>query len=242
MLLLIFVISIAMGVDSEEVCLNSTNKCNALVLYDENKPLSEFYKTIKKFNFTSVGEIKILQEYDSLGVAGVVWEGATVLGDYLAKNGSLEGLKILELGAGTGLAGIVASKLGAQVTLTDLKKNLNILKRNIDINFNVTESRPLVKELEWNVDLKNFSLNTYNLIIGADIIYSVETFRDLLKTIDYFLCSKEIKNPPKVIFSSKLRYDRVETFNRMAQKLYKLKTTLLYFEPISQVKVYEISD
>ena len=183
-----------------------------------------FYK--KTFNRNSVIKISIPQ--------------ATVLGEYLAKKGSLKGSKVLELGAGTGLAGIVASKLGAEVTLTDLKKNLGILKRNIDVNFNSTEPMLLVKELEWNINLENFSHQSYNLIIGADIIYSVDTFRNLLKTIYYFLSCNKTDNPPKIVLSSKLRYDRVETFNRMADKLYKLKSKLLFFEPISQVKIYEL--
>ena len=79
MFVLLLVTALVMGVNCEEVCSNLSGSCNALVLYDENKPLAEFYKKVKKFSFTSVGEIKILQEYDNHGVAGVVWEGVSFI-------------------------------------------------------------------------------------------------------------------------------------------------------------------
>ena len=79
MIILLLVTTLVMGVNCEEVCSNLSGSCSALVLYDENKPLSEFYKKVKTFSFTSVGEIKILQEYDNHGVAGVVWEGVSFI-------------------------------------------------------------------------------------------------------------------------------------------------------------------
>ena len=53
-----------------------------------------------------------------------LWEGgrrmASQIGQLLRERGCLAGARVLELGAGTGLVGIAAARLGARVILTDL--------------------------------------------------------------------------------------------------------------------------
>ena len=44
------------------------------------------------------------------------------MGNYAAKNLDLKKKNVLELGAGTGLVGMAMAKLGANVTVTDVKK------------------------------------------------------------------------------------------------------------------------
>jgi hypothetical protein len=55
------------------------------------------------------------------GPGGAVWDAAVVLAQYVHSLGStaLRGAAVIELGAGTGLPGIAAARLGADVTLTD---------------------------------------------------------------------------------------------------------------------------
>ena len=50
----------------------------------------------------------------------------------LADAGELRGCKVLELGAGTGMAGICAALLGADVTLTDTASCMPLLMQNVD--------------------------------------------------------------------------------------------------------------
>ena len=47
----------------------------------------------------------------------------------------LAGLRVLELGAGTGVAGMVAAALGARVVLTDVPEALAQLQHNVDENW-----------------------------------------------------------------------------------------------------------
>ena len=46
--------------------------------------------------------------------------------------GKVRGRKVLELGAGTGIAGISAALLGADVTLTDTASCMPLLTQNVD--------------------------------------------------------------------------------------------------------------
>lgn len=210
----------------------------ALVPYQANMLLSEFYKPSKSFDFNNLEQsIDILQEYDSYGVAGVVWEGATVLCEYITSHANeWKNKRVLELGAGTGLAGIVAAKIGSQsVTLTDQERNLEILRQNIKLNFADGEVvKPHVEKLEWNVNLDDFSSSDYDIVIGADVIYNVDMFRNLLKTMRHL--SGE---GCQVILSSKLRYDRVEQFNKIAARHFSLE--LLYFDHDSNVAIYRFT-
>jgi predicted nicotinamide N-methyase len=56
--------------------------------------------------------------------------------------------RVIEVGSGTGLVGIVAALLGADITLTDLAPQLDIIRENVKTN--VTDaSKVLVTELAW---------------------------------------------------------------------------------------------
>ncbi|KAL9333832.1 hypothetical protein Peur_073971 [Populus x canadensis] len=65
----------------------------------------------------------------------LVWPGALLLNDYLAKNAEmLKGCSIIELGSGVGVTGILCSKFCPQLLLTDHNDEvLKILKKNIEL-------------------------------------------------------------------------------------------------------------
>ncbi|XP_074255260.1 protein N-lysine methyltransferase METTL21A isoform X4 [Saimiri boliviensis] len=86
----------------------------ALVPYDETTELGlqKFHKPLATFSFAN-HTIQIRQDWRHLGVAAVVWEAAIVLSTYLEMGAvELRGRSAVELGAGTGLVGIVAALLG----------------------------------------------------------------------------------------------------------------------------------
>lgn len=75
-----------------------------------------------------------------LGPGGRVWDAALALSRHLMEEFSVEGLRdkrVIEIGAGVGLCGIVAAKLGAQVVLTDKQALIPLIQRNADTNCNV---------------------------------------------------------------------------------------------------------
>lgn len=78
-----------------------------------------------------------------LGHGAVVWDAAVIFLKYLETSGSkdfdttkVSGKKVLELGAGTGLAGISLMLRGAHVTFTDMKKVVDTLTdKNVKVRY-----------------------------------------------------------------------------------------------------------
>ncbi len=95
----------------------------------------------------------------------VVWPSSIALAHDVATRG-VAGKRILELGAGTGLPGIVAAALGAKVVQTDRQKLvLHVCRMNAERN-RVTLEHRLADWAEWT------DLDQYDLILGADILYA----------------------------------------------------------------------
>lgn len=147
---------------------------------------------------------------------------AIQLGKYFSRDVNIKGKNIIELGSGTGLVGIVCSKIGANVTLTDMKESLPLLQENVELNFKTVGQVPVVQELKWG-QYKEYSPCQYDYIIGADIVYIEDTFDDLLDTICFLSgCKgyegKEICKKSVVLLSCKMRYSREMKFiNRLKQ-------------------------
>jgi methyltransferase-like protein 23 len=94
-----------------------------------------------------------------------LWPAAIALAHEIATR-SLRGVRVLELGAGTGLPGIVAAALGAHVVQTDRNAAaLAVCRMNADCNGVVLEQRAA----DWASWREG---ETYDFIVGADILYA----------------------------------------------------------------------
>ena len=100
--------------------------------------------------------------------------------------------RVLELGSGTGLLGLVCNVVEAStIILTDLKECLPICKLNLSSNCDILNpnSTTVVEELVWGDCIRsNDLLQTYgsiDIIIGADIVYhqSAEVLGALVDTV-----------------------------------------------------------
>lgn len=105
----------------------------------------------------------------------VLWPSALALAhELLARADALRGARILELGAGTGLPGIVAATLGGRVVQTDRNELvLSVCKRNGARNGAPPIEYRLVDWAEWDDDER------YDWIIGADILYGAAMHAEL---------------------------------------------------------------
>lgn len=116
-------------------------------------------------------ESRFLRELrEKLPYGVTLWASAIALAhEIAARSDSLNGKRVLELGSGTGLPGIVAASLGASVIQTDrYELVMSVSKRNLDLNKIEKIEQRLVDWTEWTDTEK------YDLIIGSDILYSEE--------------------------------------------------------------------
>ena len=99
-----------------------------------------------------------------------LWPGAMVLAEEVAaRPEDWRGKAVLELGAGTGLPGIVAAGLGARVVLTDFEESvLDLCRRNVARNAPLDVECRHADWTAWDDDRR------YDVILGADILYVEE--------------------------------------------------------------------
>jgi methyltransferase-like protein 23 len=96
----------------------------------------------------------------------VLWPAAIALANELAAR-AVAGKRILELGAGTGLPGIVAASLGARVVQTDRQELvLHVCKQNAERNGVTSIEHRTADWTAWG------DTERYDLIIGSDILYA----------------------------------------------------------------------
>ncbi|XP_046468194.1 histone-arginine methyltransferase METTL23 isoform X1 [Neodiprion pinetum] len=118
------------------------------------------------------------------------WPSAPVLAWFLWEHrGDLVGKRVLELGSGTALPGIVASKCGALVTLSDsasLPKSLQHIKRSCELNGVLSQVK--VVGVTWGLFLSGlFSIGPLDLILGSDCFYEPTVFEDIVVTVAFLL-------------------------------------------------------
>eukprot|EP00092_Neocalanus_flemingeri_P106010 GFUD01135964.1.p1 GENE.GFUD01135964.1~~GFUD01135964.1.p1 ORF type:complete len:334 (+),score=87.93 GFUD01135964.1:328-1329(+) len=121
-----------------------------------------------------------------LGEVGLqVWRGSLVLADYLLENHQqFCGKNVLEVGAGTAVAAIVASICGANVLATDIenKEVLELMEKNVERNHNLLIGDVTVKALNFNTDVsKRDDLKNIEIVLAGDIIYDDDITEDFIR-------------------------------------------------------------
>uniref|UniRef100_V5G6Q4 Methyltransferase-like protein n=1 Tax=Anoplophora glabripennis TaxID=217634 RepID=V5G6Q4_ANOGL len=156
---------------------------------------------LKKFVFSSkynVGEAQeeklevVIPEPLQASYSFTTWSSAPVLAWFLWENRhELPGKRVLELGAGTALPGIVAAKCGATVTLSEsatLPKSLSHTKHSCQLNNLIINQHVRVIGLTWGLFLSNLdTLGCIDLILGSDCFFEPASFEDILVTVAYLL-------------------------------------------------------
>lgn len=99
------------------------------------------------------------------GVA--LWPAAIALAHEVASRPeAFQGRRVLELGAGTGMPGIVAASLGGQVVQTDRQEMaMSVCKRNGERNGTLAIEHRLADWTQWD------DARPYEWILGSDVLY-----------------------------------------------------------------------
>ncbi|XP_050394686.1 histone-arginine methyltransferase METTL23 isoform X1 [Patella vulgata] len=148
-------------------------------------------ESTKKFTFTdNDNELSvIIPEYVDPKYGMYTWPCAPVLAQYIWMNRHIiKTKKVLEIGAGTALPGIVAAKCGADVILSD-SSFLDECQRNCikSCEANHLMNIPVVG-ITWGAfDPSLLELGSIDIILASDCFYETKDFEDVLVTISYIL-------------------------------------------------------
>ncbi|BAS81599.1 Os02g0818700 [Oryza sativa Japonica Group] len=145
--------------------------------------------------------LHISQDPNSKHLGTTVWDASMVFVKFLEKNSrkgrfspsKLKGKRVIELGAGCGLAGLGMALLGCDVVTTDQVEVLPLLLRNVERNKSwISQSNSdsgsigsvTVAELDWgNKDHIRAVDPPFDYIIGTDVVYSEHLLQPLMETI-----------------------------------------------------------
>ncbi|XP_005100169.1 methyltransferase-like protein 23 [Aplysia californica] len=170
--------------------------------------------SIKEFTFRDLAtseslSVRIPEVVDaSYGL--YVWPSAPVLAQYTwLHRHKVRGKSVLEIGAGTGLPGIVAAKCGARVTLSDsvaLPQCRDRCRSSAEAN---GLSDVSVMGITWGfISPDLMDLPSLDLILASDCFYDTKDFEDVVMTLSCLLhqnphaevwCAYQVRSPSKTI-------------------------------------------
>eukprot|EP00026_Physarum_polycephalum_P014095 Phypoly_transcript_14569.p1 GENE.Phypoly_transcript_14569~~Phypoly_transcript_14569.p1 ORF type:complete len:200 (+),score=23.42 Phypoly_transcript_14569:359-958(+) len=126
-----------------------------------------------------------------------LWDASVVLSRYLCTldQNLLSKKRVVELGAGCGLVGVIAAKQGADVIITDMQEYIPLINQNINANLQLVGQNggsAIAATLDWgNLDKIQTKFSPpVDYILGSDIVYALQGFEDLVKTLNCLADSK----------------------------------------------------
>ncbi|EQC40558.1 hypothetical protein SDRG_02446 [Saprolegnia diclina VS20] len=126
--------------------------------------------------------ITLAESPGHLGIAGKLWDSALILTTYLARNPQvLAGKRVLEVGSGLGLVGMVCAHLGAAaVTLTDMDEVVPMLQYNLKLN--ALEAVASASALCWGTSPAHLS-PPFDVVVMSDVVYDPTGYAPLVTTL-----------------------------------------------------------
>lgn len=159
---------------------------------DLNNQKAEFKEKIYKYSSLEIQDSSDLDIFPC-GIGGRIWKSAVMLSNFLnnenfRKYVNFEDKVVLELGAGCGIGGLIASKHKAKrVYLTDNDPGcIEVMKNNYELNQKRLNLRDVeVFSFDWSNkdDYEKFG-EKIDIVIGSDIIYGLFMVDGLIRALD----------------------------------------------------------
>ena len=129
----------------------------------------------------------------AVGIGGGVWSACSLFCDHILGHRDFyaprfAGKRILELGAGTGLAGILAALVGPprEVVITDIGAHVGILRDNLERNRELLAAHGApcrAEEYDWAARDMSAIGDPYDVVIGTDVAYHPSLYDDCADAI-----------------------------------------------------------
>ncbi|KAJ9463942.1 Protein-lysine methyltransferase C42C1.13 [Diplonema papillatum] len=184
-----------------------------------------------RFEDEAAGVRLSLRQGREMSVHEVVWQSAMLLSKYLCDHPqAVKGRRVVEVGSGIGLVGMVAAALGAEsVLLTDVTESVALIRENIRANPPCGTTAATAEVLHWGneTDMKGLRAAA-DVVIAADCVYqqSADDLMNLASTIDHLLPhTRSAGNPGSVLLAYEHRGDWVDNvvfFDELARRGFKV--------------------
>ena len=119
-----------------------------------------------------------------------IWMGAYLFVEAIAKHACIRNLfrskRLLELGCGTGLAGLALLNDSCDAPLSVLFTDadpaaLELCRRNVRQNLSSQDKRCAVAPLEWGTDEVTGSF--FDVVLATDVLYDISSVEPMLRTV-----------------------------------------------------------
>jgi predicted nicotinamide N-methyase len=117
------------------------------------------------------------------GCGATIWDSAMVLSAYIDRANVIhQNSRVLDIGAGTGLVGLVAASLGASnVYLGDRPRILPLINQNISLNSSLIQHvESFAVTFGENNNNPFVVKGNYDVIVVSDMLYLPELYTDIV--------------------------------------------------------------
>jgi len=210
----------------------------SLLFYSNDKSTELFYKSyLLDTQFITIQEKAVSLSEGTTGL--VTWLAGEHLAKWCLANAQLFSQKrVLELGSGCGLTGLAVMSLNQAkwFTFTDVHDSvLTYIQRNVEINDKLETSCCDVRYLSWD-EPSSWGNSSYDIILGADIVFDVAIVPCLVDTLSFFLSDDKGEHSPVAYISSTVRNEH--TYSSFLEELKLKELTFQELESFSSSESY----
>ena len=165
------------------------------------------------------------------GTGTMMWEAGVVLAKYLELVATFRRARVIELGAGTGVLGLAAAAMGADVLLTDVADVVPTLAFNVDRNRASVEAkggRARAAALDWTdcAALPDGAAGC-SWVLGADLVFNEAQLLALAPLLPRLMMPiTPGAAPAQLVLAHKARRDTAEPHPKRARDLDRRGTAL----------------